>query len=180
MLCLTPMNLIARAPTTGREGARRGSHSVRCYPGASRQGIFKSASKAPRSYRLSAAVSVCGKGPAFAVEAALTRLSAVSVVSAMVPRYGAVRARISDRARLLMNGQTPNPPSGPLALRKTLSFEQAEGLEHLPRQLRLKDLSEELRAKLSSLFTKASTNTPSAQRMKAGLSSASRGAKYFV
>jgi hypothetical protein len=47
-----------------------------------------------------------------------------------------------------MNEQTPNPPSDPLALRKTLTFEQAEGVEPLRRRLRLNELSKELRAKL--------------------------------
>jgi hypothetical protein len=102
--------------------------------------------------RLSAAVSVCGKRPAFTVEAALTRLSLV---------LGSLRPRVDHRAAglpcpnirpfpklSLMNEQTPNPPSGPLALRKTVTFEQAEGVEPLPRQLRLKELSKELRAKL--------------------------------
>jgi hypothetical protein len=48
----------------------------------------------------------------------------------------------------LMNEPTPNPPSDPIALRKTLTFEQAECVEPLRRQLRLKELSNELRATL--------------------------------
>jgi hypothetical protein len=35
----------------------------------------------------------------------------------------------------LMNEQIPNPPSDPLALGKTLTFEQAEGIEPLRRPL---------------------------------------------
>jgi hypothetical protein len=43
-----------------------------------------------------------------------------------------------------------NPPSGndPYELRKRLTFEQAEGVEPLPSQLKLKELSQQLRSAL--------------------------------
>jgi hypothetical protein len=47
-----------------------------------------------------------------------------------------------------MNEPTPNPRSDPIALRKTLTFEQAECVEPLRQQLRPKELSSELRATL--------------------------------
>jgi hypothetical protein len=46
-----------------------------------------------------------------------------------------------------------NPPSGndPYELRKRLTFEQAEGVEPLPEQLKLKELSQQLRSALWSV-----------------------------
>lgn len=51
------------------------------------------------------------------------------------------RTKMSDPKK-----STPDPD--PLALRKTITFEQAEGAEPLPRQLRLKEISPLLRATL--------------------------------
>jgi hypothetical protein len=137
--------------TPGREWPVARVHSVRSHPAAPRQGTFKNASKAPAAPRLSAAVSVCGKGPVVTVEAALARLSAVLSLRPRVDyRARSAMSDIFERSQKLsrMNEQTPKPPTDPLALRKTLTFEQAEGVEPLPRQLRLKQLSKELRAKL--------------------------------
>jgi hypothetical protein len=47
-----------------------------------------------------------------------------------------------------MNDEKPKPPSDPLAWRKALTFEQAEGAAPLPAQLKPKEISRPLRVKL--------------------------------
>jgi AbiJ N-terminal domain 4 len=59
---------------------------------------------------------------------------------------GATFEKISPGGTLSFEGQQPKP--APLADRKNLTFEQAEGVEPLPQQLRLKELSDALRAAL--------------------------------
>jgi hypothetical protein len=66
-----------------------------------------------------------------------------------------------------MNEPTPNPPSDAIALRKTLTFEQAECVEPLRRQLRLKELSDDFVPRFGLLFTKTLMNTPTAYRLQA-------------
>jgi hypothetical protein len=98
----------------------------------------KNAVKPVAAPRLSAPVSVYGKHPAFTVETALTRVSIVlRGPQGGSPPPGWCRAQnFPPFPKLaLMNEQIPNPPSDPLALGKTLTFEQAEGIEPLRRPL---------------------------------------------